>query len=112
MVLSLRLAKNEYIRWLEQGLAAARLLKDRRGEGSALGNLGSAYAGLGQPHKAIEFYEQHLAIAREIGDRRGEGNALGNLGAAYARWDGAMARPLWGAKGKKAKKNATTQADE
>ena len=54
------------------------------GRGHALGNLGSAYAHLGEVEKAIGYYEQHLVIAREIGDRQGEGNALGNLGTAYA----------------------------
>ncbi len=49
-----------------------------------LGNLGIAYAALGDAGKAIEYYEQALVIAREIGDRRGEGAALGNLGIAYA----------------------------
>ena len=49
-----------------------------------LGNLGLAYAALGQVDQAIEYYEQALVIAREIGDRRGEGNHLGNLGTAYA----------------------------
>ena len=61
-----------------------REIGDRRGEGTALGNLGIAYADLGQVERAIGFYEQDLAIAREIGDRRGEGNALGSLGLAYA----------------------------
>jgi tetratricopeptide (TPR) repeat protein len=62
-----------------------REIGDRRGEGNDLGNLGNAYAALGDARKAIEFYEQALAIAREIGDRRNEGNAwLGNLGLAYA----------------------------
>jgi len=55
---------------------------ERRGEGAALGNLGNAYATLGEARKAIEFYEQALAIAQEIGDRRNEGNWLGNLGNA------------------------------
>ncbi|MDT5296717.1 MAG: hypothetical protein QOJ76_3597 [Acidobacteriota bacterium] len=43
-----------------------------------MGNLGLAYADLGETRRAIEFHEQHLAIAREIGDRGGEGNALFN----------------------------------
>ncbi|MEZ4673508.1 MAG: tetratricopeptide repeat protein [Caldilineaceae bacterium] len=68
----------------EAGLNAARTMEDRQGEGSWLGNLGLAYAELGQVERAIEYYEQALAISREIGHRQGEGNHLGNLGLAYA----------------------------
>jgi tetratricopeptide (TPR) repeat protein len=74
----------------------AREIGDRRGEGAALGNLGNAYAALGDARKAIEFYEQQLVIVREIGDRRGEGNALGNLGMTYKNLGAAdKARGLW-----------------
>ena len=82
-VLDLRQYPRERIRWLETMLASSRRLKNRSGEGRALGNLGGTYHLLGEYRRAIEFYEQHLAIAREIGDRHGEGRALGNLGAAY-----------------------------
>jgi tetratricopeptide (TPR) repeat protein len=82
-VLDLRLHPRERIRWLEAQLNAARKLHHKDYEGAALGNLGLAYAALGDARKAIGFYEQHLVIAREIGDRRGEGTALGNLGNAY-----------------------------
>ncbi|TAH48897.1 MAG: tetratricopeptide repeat protein [Chloroflexota bacterium] len=83
-VASLRLSAREQIRWLEQAVGAARKLGDKSSEGVHLGNLGVAYAALGEVRRAIEFYEKYLAIAREIGDRRGEGNALGNLGVVYA----------------------------
>jgi len=83
-VLDLRLHPRQTIAWLENGLGAARELKDRSMEGNHLGNLGLAYTDLGEPRKAIEYYEQALAIAREIGDRRNEGAWLGNLGLAYA----------------------------
>nr|WP_044201039.1 tetratricopeptide repeat protein [Oscillochloris trichoides] len=76
--------RSERIPQLEAALAAARRLGRRGAEGWFLGNLGLAYAALGEPRRAIEIYEQRLVIAREIGDRRGEGNALGNLGLAYA----------------------------
>ncbi len=76
--------RTQRIPQLEAALAAARRLGRRDAEGRFLGNLGLAYADLGEARRAIEFYEQHRAIAREIGDRRGEGNALGNLGLAYA----------------------------
>ena len=83
-MLDLRLHRRVHIQWLESAVSAARQLKDRRGEGADLGNLGLAYAALGETRKAIGYYEQGLVIAREIGDRRGEGDALGNLGLAYA----------------------------
>ncbi len=82
-ILDLRQHPREQIVWLESQLSAARLLKDRREEGNALGNIGLAHAALGDARKAIEFYEQQLVITREIGNRRGEGNALGNLGNAH-----------------------------
>lgn len=82
-VLTLRLHPQERIQWLNSALRVARRLKNRRGEGAALGNLGSAYKMLGNYRRAIEFHEQDLAIVREIGDRRGEARSLGNLGIAY-----------------------------
>jgi tetratricopeptide (TPR) repeat protein len=84
-LLDLRQHPREQIRWREAGLAGARRLKDRRAEGVHLGNLGNAYAALGDARKAIEFYEKARAIAVEIGDRPNEGNWLGNLGLAYLR---------------------------
>ena len=72
------------IEYYEQALVISREIGDRRGEGTALGNLGIAYADLGEVRRAIEYYEQALVISREIGDRRGEGEPLGNLGNAYA----------------------------
>ena len=79
----LRLHPRVYIQWIESAFIAARKLKNRQAEGAHLGNLGLAYADLGETRKAIEFQEQRLKIVREIGDRRGEGEALGNLGIAY-----------------------------
>ena len=83
-VLSLRQHPRERIVWLEAALAAARHRGDRRGEGSALRNLGLAHAALGDARKAIEFHEQALGIDRMIGDRQGEGSDLSNLGNSYA----------------------------
>lgn len=82
-VLDLRLPPRERIRWLEAGLAAARRLKNRAAEGAHVGNLGLAYAALGEVRRAVELYEQQLTIARDIGDRRGEGTALWNMSLAF-----------------------------
>ena len=60
-------------------------------EGAALGNLGLAYADLGDARCAIGYYEQCLTIHREIGDRQGEAFGSWNLGDLYAR-QGDLAR--------------------
>ncbi|MEG4859253.1 CHAT domain-containing protein [Microcoleus sp. K1-B6] len=67
----------------QQALQIYRALKNRRGEGGALGILGLAYLSLGNDAKAIEYSQQSLAIAREIKDRKTEGVALRILGLAY-----------------------------
>lgn len=82
-LLDLHLPPRQKIPILEAALEAARRLGEKQAEGVHLGNLGNAYAALGDARKAIEFYEQALVIDREIGDRRGEGAALGNLGMTY-----------------------------
>ena len=83
--ISLMLAQvHRSIDYAQSALALARKIKNRSGEGNALGNLGLAYADLGEMRKAIEFNEQALAIARENDDRQGESNILGNLGNDYA----------------------------
>ena len=50
---------------------------------SILGNLGLAYADLGQVERAIGYYKQALAISQDIDDRRNEGIWRGSLGNAY-----------------------------
>jgi len=73
------------IRWLEAQRHAARITKDRKQEGTALGNLGVAHADLGDTRKAVKLHEQQLVIGRETADPRAESDALGNLGNAHRR---------------------------
>jgi tetratricopeptide (TPR) repeat protein len=54
-------------------------------ERAASGNLGLAYAALGETRRAIEFHEQDLAIAREISNQRGEAHAYWNLGLTFEK---------------------------
>lgn len=82
-VLNLRLPPKEKIGWFETGLKAARMMRDQGNEGVHLGNLGSAYAALGETRKAIGHQEQALKITRKAGNREGECAHLGNLGNAY-----------------------------
>ncbi len=84
-LLDLRQLPRERLNRLEVALAAARRLKDRKMEAECLGNLGLAYADLGELRRAIELFEQHMEIAREFGDRIGEYKDLNHLGMAYAR---------------------------
>jgi tetratricopeptide (TPR) repeat protein len=52
------------LRSWQQTLIIYREIKDRKGEGAALGNLGLAYFDLGDYPKAIEYQQQTLAIDR------------------------------------------------
>lgn len=79
----IRFPPHQRVRWLEAQHRAAQITGNRRAEGTALGNMGLAYADSGDSRKAIHYCEQHLLIARETGDQIGESNALGNLGIAY-----------------------------
>ena len=83
-ITNLRLHSRDKINWHEMGLNVARIMRDRSAEVVHLGNLGQAYADLGETRKAIEYYEQALKISCEIGDRRSDGAGLGSMGLAYA----------------------------
>ena len=48
----------------ELGLVAVRAQNNLRNEGSWLGNMGLAYAALGQVEQAIDYYQQALAISQ------------------------------------------------
>jgi CHAT domain-containing protein len=67
----------------QQALKIYQEIKDRKGEGNALANLGLAYFSLGEYTKAIEYHSSSLVIFRELKDREGEGTALIGLGNAY-----------------------------
>jgi len=63
----LRLHSREIIRGLETAVAAARKQSDRSAEGRHLGNLGNAYADLGDARKAIEFYRSRARLRSVCG---------------------------------------------
>jgi tetratricopeptide (TPR) repeat protein len=76
--------RSERIQHLHAALQAAHRHVARAAEGTFLGNLGIAYAALGEERQAIDLYEQRLVIAKELGDRQGEANSSWNLGLALA----------------------------
>jgi tetratricopeptide (TPR) repeat protein len=66
-------------------LEIAHRIGDVQGEVMTLGNMGLAYANLGEYRRAIELYQQSMEIARRIGDIHGEGNGLANMGVAFSK---------------------------
>ena len=88
--LSLASYQVEYLHWRrrfedavttgELAVQAARQFGDRRSEGTALNNLGSALCSVRRFEEAIAAHLMATEIYRETGDRRGEGSALNNLG--------------------------------
>ena len=68
-----------------KALESAREAGDRRKEGNALGNLGCAYALLGEHKTAVHYHEQAIAIDRELGDLAGEAMGSWDLGETYAQ---------------------------
>jgi CHAT domain-containing protein len=87
---------NKAIEYLHQSLRTAREIKDRRGEGYALANLGNVYLTQGDYVQGIELCKQHLTLARKIQDISGQMQALSNLGNAYrALGDYARAIEYW-----------------
>jgi tetratricopeptide (TPR) repeat protein len=67
----------------QQGLALAKTIGHKSGEGTTLNNIGLVYQSLGQYPKALEYYEQSLVIKKAIGDKSGESTTLNNIGGIY-----------------------------
>jgi len=67
----------------QQALTIYREIKDRSGEGQALGNLGFAYVFLKDYSQALNYLQQWLTITQETQNRQSEILALGNLGTVY-----------------------------
>ena len=71
---------SQAIDYWQKSLEIARHIKNRDGEGMALGNLGAAFFSMGNYNKAIEYHKQRLEIAHEMNNPSGERAAAGNLG--------------------------------
>ncbi len=78
----------------QEALLLYQQLKDRRGEGTTLKNLGATYMALENYSKAIEYLQSFLVIVQATDDGASEAQALGNLGIAYTelgKYDEAIA---------------------
>jgi len=74
-------------------LPMLRALGDKKGEATALNNLGQVYAVMGQPQQEIACYEQALPLIREVGDRIVEADILSNI-ALYLLNSGQLTQAL------------------
>lgn len=64
----------------EQALEIVRELRDRKREGTVMGNMAVIWRSRGDYTRAEELYRTAISIHREVGDRRFEGITLANLG--------------------------------
>ena len=71
----------------ELSLPVFRELKNRGGEGAALGGIGTCHEESSKHDLAIEYQERSLAVARVVRSRRNEGISLTNLGVSYQSLD-------------------------
>jgi tetratricopeptide (TPR) repeat protein len=102
---------HQVIEFYEQNLQIARETGDSRGEMSALGSLGRAFAALNERDKAIECFELSLKIAREIGDARNERYMLKHLHeVSTAAEDKTQVQLKSPRKSRKKKDSSTTQS--
>ncbi|HEU0116092.1 MAG TPA: tetratricopeptide repeat protein, partial [Thermomicrobiales bacterium] len=70
--------------YADQALAHYRAVGDRRGEATALFNLGIAAERQAEYRRSIACYEEGVAIVRELGDRHRLAKGLNGLGLAVA----------------------------
>ncbi len=76
------------IGFYEQYLVIAREIGDRRGEGNSLGNLGAAYAALGETDMALSFIQSSFDLHHDaIGNLQGEAEAMMFKGIALVARD-------------------------
>ena len=72
----------EALQSYQSALNLYRLIKNQKGEVTALIGLGDVYESLQQFQKALEFFQQALDISKQIGDRLGESKSLIGYGSA------------------------------
>ncbi|HWB98986.1 MAG TPA: CHAT domain-containing protein [Bryobacteraceae bacterium] len=76
---------DEAIPWLEAARVAAQESGAQRLLGNTLGNLGTAYASLGDFDRALTLLERAANIAAQLQDKRNQQFWLANMGRIYQR---------------------------
>jgi len=83
--LRMKLHPLEHKKWLEEGLTAAEMLKNKNAESTILSYLGTINIALGNPKEAKRYFERALEIAKDEGTKQHECSIL--LGIASAQAD-------------------------
>jgi tetratricopeptide (TPR) repeat protein len=84
-LLHLRQPPRQRIEWLEAASAAADGTGERLAKATAVGNLGNAYAELGETEAAIDRLHEAAELLLQAGDARGANVALANIGVTYRK---------------------------
>jgi tetratricopeptide (TPR) repeat protein len=79
-LLHLRLPPGQRIQWLEAASMAADSTGEKLAKATALGNLGNAYADLGELETAVELLHETAELLLQAGDARGANIAVANIG--------------------------------
>ncbi|WP_119072860.1 tetratricopeptide repeat protein [Aggregatilinea lenta] len=80
-----RRAGEEGLRWLQMGLACARVRDSHVLEGTFLNELGLWHHSQGNSDAALTFYNHSLATAHKVGNRIGESAVLNNIALTHHR---------------------------
>ncbi|NJM93804.1 MAG: tetratricopeptide repeat protein [Cytophagales bacterium] len=72
------------LEYAQQALAVARRIDYRRGEASALNNIGVSLRNKGEYEQALDHYYQALKILEEENDEEGLALTLANIGTIYS----------------------------
>lgn len=84
-LLHLRQPPRQRIEWLETASAAADDTGEKLAKATAVGNLGNAYAELGDIKTALDRLHEAAELLLKAGDARGANIALANIGMTYRK---------------------------
>ena len=83
-LLEARITMQEWLKWLDKGLRAARYISDKKSESAYLINLGNALVNSGKSLEGLVYFIEARELSLEIDARQLLGRALGSIGNAYA----------------------------
>jgi tetratricopeptide (TPR) repeat protein len=74
---------SEALKLNSEALELRRSIRDKKGIGASLNNMGNVYEDMGNYPEALNNYLNSLKIKEAIGDKKGMGNSYNNIGNVY-----------------------------